>query len=339
MIVAIVAEEMNKIPFCNSEEGTSLLRSEVDENEATVNNNNTHASGRVKSSSRWDGTKSFMGTSSFLASLWTRKKNNENRQESEIIISQESHHSCENTSNNKASELWAKVREKLPDLNLMESSRTANITNPTGENLGSSVEKHVTIHLGMCLLAIVAYLGIGAISFSYFFEHWPIVDSLYFSMVTFTTVGYGDFYPSTPVGQVFTAVYSIVGITFLGLALGVIGGRVVEYETTMIVQAETALQQRLQESVRNLFQGGNESSGEKQQVSTVKKNKRPIVLWLQTYTIVFLTLLMGSLFIGYMEDWGWQKSVYFCTMTATTVGTCFLFVSFFAFSLQNFKEK
>ena len=40
-----------------------------------------------------------------------------------------------------------------------------------------------------CLLAIIVYMAVGVIGFSRVFEHWPIVDSLYFSVVTFTTVG------------------------------------------------------------------------------------------------------------------------------------------------------
>ena len=40
-----------------------------------------------------------------------------------------------------------------------------------------------------CLLAIVAYMAVGIVGFSRVFEQWSIVDSVYFSVVTFTTVG------------------------------------------------------------------------------------------------------------------------------------------------------
>lgn len=40
-----------------------------------------------------------------------------------------------------------------------------------------------------CLFAILLYMTVGTICFSCIFEKWPIVDSLYFSVVTFTTVG------------------------------------------------------------------------------------------------------------------------------------------------------
>lgn len=44
------------------------------------------------------------------------------------------------------------------------------------------------------------------------FEDWTIVESLYFSIVTLTTVGYGDLSPSTAGTQLFTIVYILTGI-------------------------------------------------------------------------------------------------------------------------------
>jgi len=43
-------------------------------------------------------------------------------------------------------------------------------------------------------------------------EGWGWVDSLYFSMITLTTVGYGDFSPQTNGGKIFTIIYIIVGV-------------------------------------------------------------------------------------------------------------------------------
>src|ERR687895_2385527 len=46
-------------------------------------------------------------------------------------------------------------------------------------------------------------------------EGLRFVDALYFSVVTLTTVGYGDFAPKTDVGKLFTAVYVLVGVGIL----------------------------------------------------------------------------------------------------------------------------
>ena len=46
-------------------------------------------------------------------------------------------------------------------------------------------------------------------------EGFSWVDSLYFSVITLTTVGYGDLHPETTIGKLFTAAYVLVGIGIL----------------------------------------------------------------------------------------------------------------------------
>ncbi len=43
-------------------------------------------------------------------------------------------------------------------------------------------------------------------------EGWGYLDSLYFSIITLTTVGYGDFSPQTTGGKMFTIFYIFLGI-------------------------------------------------------------------------------------------------------------------------------
>jgi len=46
-------------------------------------------------------------------------------------------------------------------------------------------------------------------------EGWNLIDSLYFSVITLATVGYGDFVPTTPIARIFTIIYVINGISIL----------------------------------------------------------------------------------------------------------------------------
>lgn len=46
----------------------------------------------------------------------------------------------------------------------------------------------------------------------HYVEGWKLLDSLYFSVITLTTVGYGDFSPQTNFGKIFTIFYILTGI-------------------------------------------------------------------------------------------------------------------------------
>lgn len=52
---------------------------------------------------------------------------------------------------------------------------------------------------------------IGSVAY-HFLEGWTWIDSLYFSVITLTTIGYGDFTPVTDGGKIFTIIYIIVGV-------------------------------------------------------------------------------------------------------------------------------
>lgn len=59
-------------------------------------------------------------------------------------------------------------------------------------------------------------IGIGSTAYHYI-EGWSWIDSVYFSIITLTTIGYGDFSPQTTEGKLFTIFYILIGI---GIILG-----------------------------------------------------------------------------------------------------------------------
>tara|TARA_B110000902_G_scaffold54107_1_gene62884 strand:- start:728 stop:1012 length:285 start_codon:yes stop_codon:yes gene_type:complete len=57
-------------------------------------------------------------------------------------------------------------------------------------------------------------IGVGSV-FYHFIENWSWIDSIYFSVITLITVGYGDLHPLTDLGKIFTIFYIITGVSLM----------------------------------------------------------------------------------------------------------------------------
>ena len=70
------------------------------------------------------------------------------------------------------------------------------------------------------LLILFLLIFIGTI-FYHNIEGWRYLDSVFFTVVTITTVGYGNFVPQTDIGKVFTIffIFSGIGVAFYTISL------------------------------------------------------------------------------------------------------------------------
>lgn len=70
-------------------------------------------------------------------------------------------------------------------------------------------------------MTLCFYLAIGAMIFIYI-EKWTFSDSMFFVLVSITTIGFGDKVPKTTAGRVFVLFYGAGGIVLLALAVNAI---------------------------------------------------------------------------------------------------------------------
>jgi hypothetical protein len=75
----------------------------------------------------------------------------------------------------------------------------------------SKLQEHIYKVLAGSAVLLIA---IGTVVFSAL-EDWSIVDSFYFSVVTVTTVGFGDLTPDTDGAKLFTVLYILFGISII----------------------------------------------------------------------------------------------------------------------------
>jgi voltage-gated potassium channel Kch len=72
---------------------------------------------------------------------------------------------------------------------------------------------------------LLGWIAIGTIVF-HRLESWNWIQSFYFSVVTITTVGYGDFTPTNDLSRLFTAIYILAGVSIGLVTLSIIGAEI-----------------------------------------------------------------------------------------------------------------
>ena len=77
------------------------------------------------------------------------------------------------------------------------------------------INKHVFFALFLSLI----FLSGGTFYF-HSVENWSPVDSFYFSTMTLTTIGYGDFVPTMDESKIFVSIYAILGVGIMLYLLG-----------------------------------------------------------------------------------------------------------------------
>jgi voltage-gated potassium channel len=82
----------------------------------------------------------------------------------------------------------------------------------------TNLTRRTRSRLAYMLVALAASVALGTVGFC-LVEGWSLGDSLYMTLMTVTTVGYGPPHPLSPAGRNFSIVFMVVGVGTAGYAL------------------------------------------------------------------------------------------------------------------------
>lgn len=102
--------------------------------------------------------------------------------------------------------------------------------------------------LGVAVLPLLLLLLIGTVGYAWL-EGWSLVDALYATVITITTVGYGDLSPQTLWGRLFSIFFTLFAIALGGYAISMLAVVVIENEKTRL---ERNRQERRMKGIANL---------------------------------------------------------------------------------------
>jgi hypothetical protein len=81
---------------------------------------------------------------------------------------------------------------------------------------------NIKLQIASAITALAGMIALGTIVYK-ILEGWTWIQSFYFSIITISTVGYGDLHPTTEISRLFTAFYILSGVAIALSALGIIG--------------------------------------------------------------------------------------------------------------------
>ena len=114
-------------------------------------------------------------------------------------------------------------------------------------------------------LLLIFFVIVGTYAYSHV-EGWRILDSLYFVLVTITTIGYGDFVPHTDAGKIFTMFFSFFGVTTAFYLFSVIGNNLFKKHLNRKVseiKKEVEKQQEIKQDVKETIKEVAEEASDK----------------------------------------------------------------------------
>ncbi|KAK7859955.1 two-pore potassium channel 1 [Quercus suber] len=155
---------------------------------------------------------------------------------------------------------------------------------------------------------LAAYLGGGTICF-FLIRHQikgqktnGILDSIYFCVVTMTTVGYGDLVPNSMLAKLLATIYVFTGMVLVGLILSQAADYIVEKQEILLA--------------RTIYMRKKGPTEILKEVETHKVKYKFIMAGI----LIFVLIIVGTVFLFVVEEFNFMDAFYCVCSTITTLG-------------------
>lgn len=180
------------------------------------------------------------------------------------------------------------------------------------KNLQALSESSALSAVRAAVITLLLYCLFGAVFFTNV-EGWTTVEAVYFSMVTMSTVGFGDLAPTIWYSRLVGVVFILVGIIMVFVQVGGVMALFVK-----------PLFERTRDLVNTLWEPQyvpfRDATGHK-----IEAPRKPLIFFSKglvgPITILLLfQLFSAAVFIWVEPDWDLQTAIWYVMVTATTVG-------------------
>ena len=186
--------------------------------------------------------------------------------------------------------------------------------------------KNLYLVIFLCFL----FLFVGSIFYP-LVEGWTVLDSLYFGVVTLTTVGYGDMGPTSSGSKLFTTFYVFFGVAIVATTIGILTQVLIDAaELRADLKKRTKRQHQMDDDDSDSSDDENENENGEECISinTVPTSPSLGTRCCKKGKFFFMEFLPGIVVavIGILvmffceEDISMTDAVYWSVVTGTTVG-------------------
>ncbi|KAL3741567.1 hypothetical protein ACJRO7_017090 [Eucalyptus globulus] len=163
------------------------------------------------------------------------------------------------------------------------------------------------------VVLLVLYLSLGVMIYWFNRENFsatethPVVDALYFCIVTMCTIGYGDITPNSVATKLFSIMFVLVGFGFVDILLSGMVSYVLDLQENYML--------------RSVKGDGEKKDLAGTYIFDLKKGRMRIRMKVAlALVVVVICIGIGAGVMHFVEDLDWLDSFYLSVMSVTTVG-------------------